>query len=256
MRFREAARIGARAAGGLALDLLFPPACLGCGAPGGRAGDLCAGCAAAIRPDVEDFHPLSLLEGLDPFGDPAAADAAVRGAAWSTLDGPLRTLVLALKYDGRRSAAAALAEGIAASPAAARLLARVDVVAPVPPETSRLRSRGYHPATWLASALAPRTQGILVSDALARIRPGVSQTRLDPARRKENVAGAFVVRRAHFVRGRRVALVDDVVTTGATASACIEALIGAGAGEVALICAARAFERGRASRGLSFLADR
>jgi ComF family protein len=251
LSLRNRLAVGTRAARDLVLDLFYPPRCLACGGSASRL--LCDGCAGSIAADSEPFCPICLAAREDPFGCSAHER---RGAVWGVHGGALRDLVHALKYDARRAAAEELARGLARAPAAAALLARADLLVPVPSEAGRRRSRGYHPAAWLASALG-RAAGLPVAlDLMRRRRGGPSQTRLDPERRAKNVEGAFVVSRANLAAGRRVLLVDDVVTTGATAWACLEALSRAGAAQTGVLAAARAFEKGRGRGRLSYLADR
>jgi len=250
IRARRALVLG-RAAGDLVLELLYPSVCASCGAH--AAGVVCARCVSEIVPDREPFCPRCLAARDDPFGCRAHAS---RGAVWGVHGGTLRRLVHALKYDARRAAAKELARGIGGTPAAARLLEETEIVTPVPSESGRLRARGYHPAAWLAQALGSEAGRPVVLDLLVRLRGGPSQTRLDPGARWANVEGAFAASRANLAAGRRVLLVDDVVTTGATARACFAALEQAGAAAVALVAAARAFDKSNGREGLSYLADR
>ena len=102
----------------------------------------------------------------------------------------------------------------------------------MPLHGSRLRERGYNQSVLIARAMA-RVLDLSVEDrALKRVRATETQTNLDSVERGANMAGAFRSRRRDRVRERRVLLVDDVVTTGATANACAEALLEAGASEV------------------------
>ncbi len=116
------------------------------------------------------------------------------------------------------------------------------VVVPVPTTPARARSRGYNQAELLARVYSELLSARLL-DALAREREGPSQVALAPERRRKNVAGSFRVRPAARVdiHGRSVALVDDVLTTGATAGAAAEVLERAGAAGVTVIAFARAF---------------
>jgi ComF family protein len=148
-------------------------------------------------------------------------------------------LVHELKFRGRRRVAERLAEALLAEAAVRRTLHDAQVVVPVPLHPRRRRERGFNQSGLLAQALA-RPSGLrVVEDALARRQDTPPQTGLSAAGRRANVAHAFVVRRRPAVSGRIVVLVDDVLTTGATARACARALKAAGAAEVRLVTAAR-----------------
>ncbi|MBI4161163.1 MAG: ComF family protein [Acidobacteria bacterium] len=116
-----------------------------------------------------------------------------------------------------------------------------DAVAPVPLHRSRRRLRGYNPAERLARPLARRLGLPLLRRALRRTRPTPPQTGLPRRERLRNVRGAFRAPRPGRVQGRRILLVDDILTTGATAAECSRELLRAGAASVDLITAARSF---------------
>jgi ComF family protein len=120
---------------------------------------------------------------------------------------------------------------------AARCFCEADLAVPVPLHPNRLRSRGFNQAALLCRAAL---RGILPvrCGLLFRVRDTPAQTELGPGERWSNVQGAFVA--SPKVKGRSVLLVDDVTTTGATACACAEALVGQGADEVHLLTLARA----------------
>jgi len=136
-------------------------------------------------------------------------------------DGPARNLVHALKYGGWRIAAAPMAERIRVL-AGARLRS-LDALVPVPLGRTRLRERGHNQAALLAGVLGGMLGVPVLEQALRRTRETRSQTRLAPAERWRNLAGAFAADAADLA-GRRVALVDDVMTTGATLGAAATAL--------------------------------
>ena len=138
---------------------------------------------------------------------------------------PLAAAVHALKFRGRRGVAAVLGARLAE----AHSFAPGALVVPVPLHPSRLRARGYNQALLLARPLARRRGLPLNPRVLVRLRPTPAQSSLGAAHRAVNLDGAFAVREPARVRGRRVALVDDVLTTGATAHACAVALLDAGA---------------------------
>ncbi len=147
--------------------------------------------------------------------------------------GPARALVHGWKERGLRRAA-----GLAAELVAARVpVPAVDVVVPVPPDGARLLERGHHPAGRLATVLAERWSLPCDRALLTRTRPSARQTGLGLADRGRNVRGAF---KATRTVPRHVLLVDDVYTTGATASAAASALRAAGAVTVRVVTFARA----------------
>jgi ComF family protein len=152
----------------------------------------------------------------------------------------LRAAIHALKYRGKRRLAARLADELLAVAGVRDLLSADAVLVPVPLHPRRRRQRGFNQSALLARALGART-GLPVVEALRRRRDTDAQTGLSAAARRANVRGAFVARvPPALLRGRPVVMVDDVVTTGATATACARALAGAGADEIRLLTLARA----------------
>jgi ComF family protein len=117
-------------------------------------------------------------------------------------------------------------------------LERVDTLVPVPLHPTRLRQRGFNQSQLLAQ-FAGDMLGVEVSDALIRTRRTDAQVTLGAEQRKANVAGAFTVKQNIVVAGLSIVLIDDVVTTGSTLSACAKALIGAGAISVKAVSLAR-----------------
>jgi ComF family protein len=169
----------------------------------------------------------------------------LRIAAAGEHEGALRAIIHAWKYGGRRTLGSDLAALLLR--AGGDVLAGADAVVPVPLHPRRRRSRGFNQADDLASRL-----GLPVARVLRRRRPTPSQVDLPSARRHANVRGAFVLARAWAgpppaarVAGRRLVLVDDVATTGATLEACARVLLDAGAGEVSALTLARAVDRRR-----------
>ncbi len=157
-------------------------------------------------------------------------------------DASAREVVHRYKYHGRRGLARPM--GIMLADAYERLLepAASDVVVPVPLHTRRLRQRGYNQAFLLAREWARHAGGQApeqAHDALVRIRWTRSQTGLSREERVENTRGAFVVVRPERITGKRVILVDDVYTTGATVEECARVLAKAGAKRVCALTVAR-----------------
>ncbi|MBY0509509.1 MAG: ComF family protein, partial [Rhodospirillaceae bacterium] len=148
-----------------------------------------------------------------------------------------RRLVLKLKHGDRTDAAVHLARWL--HRAGGELAARCDVIIPVPLHRWRLLMRTYNQAALLANKLGGLVDKPVAPDALARIRRTPPQGGLDRVARRRNVAKAFAVTRPETVAGKRVLLVDDVLTTGATANACAAALLKAGAVAVDVLVLAR-----------------
>jgi ComF family protein len=160
--------------------------------------------------------------------------------------GNLRKAILHLKFYGREYLGYRLGALLAR---AWEALPEPDsaIVAPVPLHSSRRRQRGFNQAELLARGLVGRLRkekrfrGLqLVAGSLRRIRATLPQVGLSVRARRENVSGVFSVARPEQVRNRTVVLIDDVMTTGATLSACAAALKQAGASRVLALSLARA----------------
>ena len=211
--------------------LVAPPQCVLCDQPG-LAGpvDLCAACLAEL--------PRPAGDGPIPGGD-----FALVCCPWS-FDFPVDALVRALKFHGERCHARLFGTLLARERARhGALLA--ELVVPVPLHPLRLRLRGYNQAAEIACYAARELALPLDRNALRRLRPTREQSALRSRDRVANVAGAFAATRS--LAGLRVALVDDVVTTGSTVNAAAAALSEAGAAAVELWVVARAARRPQAS---------
>jgi ComF family protein len=234
------------------LDLLLPPACLACRGripPGDAARLVCRPCRARLRPPPTPLCPRCgaprLLTGREaelpcPACRPWPAELRVARAA-CILAEPADVLVHQLKYRGWGALAPLLAERLATIPLPHDVATETTVCIPVPTSAARMRERGYNQAALIAEAFAERT-GRTCAPALVRTRANVSQIALQPAARGANVAGAFAVEpaAARTLRRQHVLLLDDVMTTGATAVACVEALTAAGTRCVSVLTFARA----------------
>jgi ComF family protein len=154
---------------------------------------------------------------------------------------PADELVHALKYHGWRVAVDAMVERMAAVRLPAEVEREARICVPVPTAAARRRQRGYDQAALLARAYA-RLTGRDFAEALLRSGNAVTQTALQPVARGANVAGGFraAERVATLLTGAHVLLVDDVLTTGATAAECVRTLTAAGVRCVSLITFARA----------------
>ena len=150
-----------------------------------------------------------------------------------------RRPILSLKRGGRRDGLAIMAGWMAT--AGKQILDGADLLVPVPLHYTRLAQRGYNQAGWLAQSLARRANIPVSVDALKRTKATPSQGGLSASARRRNVAGAFDLRpgRVGRVAGKRIVLVDDVLTTGATLSGCTRALKKGGAARVDVLVLAR-----------------
>jgi len=234
-------RIGALL--GRALDLIFPPHALdGASTPQtpglsadawGRlrfiAEPMCDGCGAPFEYAMAERCTACI----------ASPRAFARARSAVIYDDASRDLILQFKHADRTDLARLFAGWI--NRAADDLLAEADLIAPVPLHPSRLLSRRYNQAAEIARPLSRRRGLTYLPDALRRRKASESQAGKSASGRRRNVAGAFVVsdRARPRIEGRRILLIDDVLTTGATAEACAKALLKAGAAAVDLAAVAR-----------------
>ena len=194
---------------------------------------VCDGCGAAFEMDGGDFASQRCAACL------AKPYAFARTRAACVYDEASRGLILRFKHGDHQPYAPLFARWI--SRAAAPLMADVDAIAPVPLHPFRLLSRRFNQSAEIARPLARMSGRAYLPDALVRLSHTVSQGGKSARGARLNVRKAFAVTEAgaRRVRGRRILLVDDVLTTGATAEACARALLDAGARAVDLAVIAR-----------------
>jgi ComF family protein len=236
-----------------ALDLALPPLCAACREPV-RGTGLCPACWSKLsfigRPYCERlgipfvYDPGPGILSMEAIADPPAynrARAAVR------FDEVSRALVHALKYGDRLDLAPLMGRWIGL--AGRELLADADALVPVPLHWRRLWARRFNQSAQLAAAIAAETGVPVAQGALKRVKATAQQVGLSRAARATNVQGAFRVPDAGKARvtGRRLVLVDDVLTSGATLEACARALLRAGAANVDVLVFARVADPARTS---------
>ncbi len=228
------------------LDFLYPPVCLACSAPVGEANGLCADCWQALKPITA---PLCAKTGLpfavdmgenavsaEALNAPPEYDRARAAFVYSELSA---RLVARFKYGDRPELAAFIS--LAMAGAGRELWPGDPVLVPVPLHRLRLWRRGYNQSAELARDLGRRLGLDYAPDLAVRRRHTRQQVGLSGEQRRRNVAGAFAIDRhvAARLAGRRLVLVDDVVTTGATVSALTRALRRAGFDHIDVISFAR-----------------
>ena len=224
------------------LDVLFPPRCAACGALLPDAAPLCEACQATLLDAPEPACPRC----AEPVSGPGEICARCRLESAAVFENPGGVRLRrrderghpALQVPGpavpRRAASIALAW-----PRLQSTLAGLDAIAPIPLHTSRLRERGFDQALLLAQELATRAKLTLVPELLVRTRATEHQVGARREARAENLRGAFAVASGASVP-KRLALIDDVVTTTATARDAARALRDAGAEEIRVLALARA----------------
>ena len=224
------------------LDVLYPPHCMACreGVQGQRG--LCPVCWSRLRfierpycerlgvPFDQDLGPGLLSPAA--IAHPPAFGRARAVARFE--DGPARTLIHHLKYGDRPDYARTL--GLWMARAGSDIVAEADVIVPIPLHRRRLWSRRYNQAALLAQAVGASARKPVCLQGLERVKPTRSQVGMTRVERATNIQGAFrLAPEGQRLRGSRVLLIDDVLTTGATANAASRVLLKGGAAAVDLL---------------------
>jgi len=240
---------------------LFPSDCRLCGIPLENISRLpvCPSCLLAmqlISGETCDIcgERLPGLQRLSDLQTCAACQEArpnfAKAAAYGSYEGDLRELIHLLKYEQVAPAAGALGKMLGEAIDKLGIEFGAVLVIPVPLHSSKRRQRGFNQAELIARAALkqpPMAQAELATDVLERRRPTVSQIGLTRPQRSQNIRGAFQVVHLNGVSGRNILLVDDVLTTGTTASECARVLRKPGAKQVWVATVARTLKNSTAS---------
>lgn len=229
-----------------ALDFVLPPRCAACGTQTGTTGGLCPtcwrdSCFIAAPLCVQCGYPFELDVGADTrcggcLANPPDYDRARAAVAY---DDRISKVLISFKHGDRVDLAPGLSRWLLR--VAEELRDGTDIILPVPLHPSRLRHRKFNQSVLLARPLGRAWKVPVALDLVRRHRDTKSQGHLSPSGRQRNVQGAFRIDpdKKAKVAGKNILLVDDVMTTGATADALARCLKRAGAGRVDLVCVAR-----------------
>jgi ComF family protein len=213
------------------LNLLYPPRCLACKTLTTEQGSVCSACWNGINFITEPYcsacgHPLEYGGGEHTLCGQCLSHTPPYRKARSVFHytDTSKAMIANLKYHDGTDTAPYLAQWLKRSGEA--LLAEADILVPVPLHPFRLFKRRYNQSALLANALAKQTGVQHIPDALLRVKNTPPQAELTRNQRLKNVVGAFIVNPKHSktLEGKRVILIDDVMTTGATIAACTKAL--------------------------------
>jgi ComF family protein len=232
---------------------LFPDECRICNRPLTKITRIpvCADCLSSPKPLLAAYFcrschtPFSNAFPLDQNGLCTLCAGGMRGFdraySFGFYEGPLRKLIHLFKYSGIKPLAKRLA-GLLLNALPEDDAEQFDVVVPMPLHWRRRWQRGFNQSELLARLVAAG-RGLPMLNAVKRIRATAMQAGLTNSNRRKNVAGAFRVASKRQIAGKRILLIDDVMTTGATASVCASVLKRAGARSVTLLTLARVDRR-------------
>ena len=240
---------GFKRLGRLLVDAVLPPRCLACGEAVDEPDALCGRCWAGMVFFAPPWCARCGLPFPHPMGEGAlCGECARQRPAWDRARAVLRydknsrPLVLSLKHGDRTHMAGAFGRWMRR--AGAELLDGADLIVPVPLHWTRLFQRRFNQSALLAHAIRKAGGPPVAPDWLVRRRRTPSQGHLGPLARARNVRGAFALKKGRSVRGRRVVIIDDVLTTGATVEECARVLRRGGAEFVGVLTLARALRAG------------
>lgn len=227
------------------VNFVYPPCCHVCARSlDDAAAVVCTACAAKIQP-IQAPYCERCSAPLAGVGDVCRFCAGrpfhfVRARAATTFDETVQTMIHLLKYRGKRAIGRFLGSVLADAVMQEPWFGEIDLLVPIPLHRSRARERGYNQSELLARGIAALSRVPLAPRLVVRHRQTQSQTALTLAQRAANVHDAFRIVGPNILSGVRVALIDDVLTTGATFDSCARTLLDGGASAVYVLAVARA----------------
>ena len=220
------------------ISLFFPRHCLACGSSQAKGEDvICTKCMLEM-PQTE-YHRIrgNPLEHRLSYRIPIKYAMALFKFS---KNGRVQHMLHELKYKDHPEIGVALGRVYAAKLADANLQEAFEMIVPVPLHTSRIRKRGYNQSAKFAEGLSEKLHIPAIPDLMIRKNKTETQTRKTKLNRWENMTGVFDLRIAGSAKGKKILLVDDVITTGSTLEACAQVLINEGCSELSIACIAEA----------------
>ncbi len=219
-------------------DLLFPRYCLACHLTlNGSEETVCTGCRYDL-PRTESHQRLNETLQLKMAG--RAPISSLNAYLTFAKGGKVQRLLHALKYKGHQEVGELLGRWYGAELHEAGFTEKLDLIVPVPLHHTKQKQRGYNQSDCFARGLSESLSVTWTADLLKKGRVTESQTHKTRLERLKNVQDVYFVENSDQLVGKRVALVDDVITTGATLEACVDVLLTAGCREVHVITIATA----------------
>jgi ComF family protein len=217
------------------LNFIYPPACVICESlPDPEKKLICESCwqklPRLLPKDELTTHPIEMGEN--------ESNPLLALGVWEFSE-EVQTVIHEMKFHGKKSLSRWLGEEMARAASQSPEFASADALIPVPLHKTKFRERGYNQSLLLAQCVSKQLDIPVLDQVLKRVRYTKSQAKLNAVERDKNMHGAFGVFSEELIRGKRIIVIDDVFTTGATIKACARQLLNAGAANVLSLTAAK-----------------